>query len=160
MLVYFMCTFGAILSDVWFGKFKTMVSLAIVYTIGNAIMATGAIPTIHFSTAISMCIGLMLMAIGFGGIQPCVTAFGGDQFKLPEQEAHMATFYSMHYFFGSAGFLLATLCIPILRADVHCFGGSDCYSLAFGVLAALMIVAIGKVYEIPSHIESITKCSI
>ena len=32
---------------------------------------------------------------------------------------------------------------PVLRGDVSCFG-NDCYSLAFGVPAALMIIAISK----------------
>ncbi len=31
-------------------------------------------------------VGLLLIAIGTGGIKPCVAAFGGDQFQLPEQE--------------------------------------------------------------------------
>ncbi|TNN27707.1 Solute carrier family 15 member 2 [Liparis tanakae] len=41
----------------------------------------------------------------------------------------------------NAGSLLSTVVTPILRGDVQCFGG-DCYALAFGVPAALMVVAL------------------
>lgn len=44
--VYFMCIFGAIISDSWLGKFKTIMSLSIVYVIGTVVIAAGAIPTI------------------------------------------------------------------------------------------------------------------
>lgn len=144
MLVYFMCIFGAILSDVWFGKFVTIVSLSIVYTIGGVILSLGAIPTLNISAEISMYIGLLLIAIGSGGIKPCVSAFGGDQFKLPEQTAQMATYFSLFYFAINSGSLFSMFITPILRADVHCFGDPDCYSLAFGVPAILMIVSTGK----------------
>jgi solute carrier family 15 oligopeptide transporter 1 len=33
--------------------------------------------------------GLFMIALGTGGIKPCVAAFGGDQFKLPEQEKQL-----------------------------------------------------------------------
>ena len=41
-----------------------------------------------FSREFSL-IGLALIALGTGGIKPCVASFGGDQFKLPEQEAQL-----------------------------------------------------------------------
>ena len=40
-------------------------------------------------------IGLFFIAVGTGGIKPCVSAFGGDQFKLPEQERQLQTFFSV-----------------------------------------------------------------
>lgn len=45
-LVYFMCVFGAILSDSWLGKFNTILYLSIVYAIGSIIVSLGAIPTL------------------------------------------------------------------------------------------------------------------
>ena len=48
-------------------------------------------------------IGLFLIAVGTGGIKPCVSAFGGDQFKLPEQERQLQTFFSVFYFAINAG---------------------------------------------------------
>ena len=87
-------------------------------------------------------IGLILIAVGSGGIKPCVAAFGGDQFKLPEQAKYVATFFSLFYFSINAGSMISTFVTPIFRSDVHCFGDQDCYSLAFGVPAVLMLISI------------------
>lgn len=87
-------------------------------------------------------IGLLLIGLGSGGIKPCVAAFGGDQFKIPEQAKQLATFFSFFYFSINAGSLISTSLTPILREDVHCFGDLDCFSLAFGVPGVLMIVSI------------------
>ena len=87
-------------------------------------------------------IGLALIALGTGGIKPCVSAFGGDQFKLPEQERQLQTFFSVFYFSINAGSFISTIVTPILREDVECFGDTTCYSLAFGVPAGLMAVAL------------------
>lgn len=89
-------------------------------------------------------LALLLIAFGTGGIKPCVSAFGGDQFKLPEQEKYLGYFFSLFYFSINAGSLISTFLTPILRADVHCFGDNDCYSLAFGVPGILMIISISK----------------
>ena len=68
-------------------------------------------------------------------------AFGGDQFKLPEQERQLQTFFSVFYFAINSGALLSTFVTPILRQDVKCFGDDTCYSLAFGIPAFLMLLA-------------------
>ena len=86
-------------------------------------------------------LGLALIAIGTGGIKPCVSAFGGDQFKMPEQERQLQTFFSIFYFSINAGSLLSTAITPILRQDVSCFGDDTCYPLAFGIPAILMLIA-------------------
>lgn len=183
-IVYFMCIFGAAISDSWLGKFKTILYISVVYAVGSFIVAIGAIPILHFPVKcvwvchyilrITWCghahvthtisapinfivlycnrvttfIGLLLIAIGSGGIKPCVAAFGGDQFKLPEQLVQMATFFSIFYFSINAGSLISTFVTPILREDVHCFNENDCYSLAFGVPGVLMIVSISKYHLI------------
>lgn len=143
MMLYFMCLFGAIISDVWIGKYKTILYLSIVYFIGCTIVAIGSIPNLNVSPEVILMIGLIFIAVGSGGIKPCVCAFGGDQFKLPEQTAQMATYFSIFYFVICLGSFAASI-IPILREDVHCFGDIDCFPLAFGVPAILMFVAIGE----------------
>ncbi|XP_054915057.1 solute carrier family 15 member 1b [Poeciliopsis prolifica] len=152
-LCYLSPILGAIIADSWLGKFKTIVYLSIVYAAGQVIMAVSAIHDITdgnkdgtpdnmtFHIALSM-VGLLLIALGTGGIKPCVAAFGGDQFN-EDQDKQRSTFFSIFYLSINAGSLLSTVITPILRAQkcgIHT--QQQCYPLAFGVPAALMVVAL------------------
>jgi solute carrier family 15 oligopeptide transporter 1 len=83
-----------------------------------------------------------LIAFGSGGIKPCVAAFGGEQFKLPQQAKQLGIFFSIFYFAINLGSFISTSVTPILREDIHCFGQNDCFPLGFGLPAALMAVSI------------------
>ncbi|KAM9802051.1 solute carrier family 15 member 1 [Syngnathus typhle] len=152
-LCYLTPILGAIVADSWLGKFKTIIYLSIVYAVGQVTMAVSAIHDITdsdkdgtpdnmtFHVAMSM-VGLFLIALGTGGIKPCVAAFGGDQFS-DHQEKQRRTFFSVFYLCINGGSLLSTIITPILRAQecgVHT--KQSCYPLAFGVPAALMVVAL------------------
>uniref|UniRef100_A0AAY4BV43 Solute carrier family 15 member 2 n=1 Tax=Denticeps clupeoides TaxID=299321 RepID=A0AAY4BV43_9TELE len=141
-LCYFTPVLGALIADSWLGKFWTITYLSILYVIGHVVKSVGAIPDVGDSTVhtvLSM-LGLILIAFGTGGIKPCVAAFGGDQFE-EEHTEERRKFFSIFYMSINAGSVLSTVITPILRGDVQCFGG-DCYALAFGVPAALMVVAL------------------
>lgn len=89
-------------------------------------------------------IGLTLIATGTGGIKPCVAAFGGDQFKLPQQECLLKQFFAIFYFTINFGGFVGMILTPILRKAVTCFGDDTCYSLGFGFPAALMVVSLSE----------------
>nr|XP_008991684.3 solute carrier family 15 member 1 isoform X1 [Callithrix jacchus] len=152
-LCYLTPILGALIADSWLGKFKTIVSLSIVYTIGQVVLSVSSItdltdhnhdgtpdsPPVHM--ALSM-VGLALIALGTGGIKPCVSAFGGDQFE-EGQEKQRNRFFSIFYLAINAGSLLSTIITPMLRVQecgIH--SKQACYPLAFGVPAALMAVAL------------------
>ncbi|XP_048056579.1 solute carrier family 15 member 1b [Megalobrama amblycephala] len=152
-LCYLTPIMGAIIADSWLGKFKTIVYLSVVYTFGQVIMAVSSIHDITDSdkdgvpdnmtlhVALSM-LGLILIALGTGGIKPCVAAFGGDQFE-DHQEKQRSTFFSIFYLSINAGSLLSTLITPILRSqECGIYSKRSCFPLAFGVPAALMVVAL------------------
>ncbi|XP_026231510.1 solute carrier family 15 member 1 [Anabas testudineus] len=152
-LCYLTPILGAIVADSWLGKFKTIIYLSIVYAIGQVAMAVSAIHDITdsdrngtpnnmtFHVVLSM-VGLFLIALGTGGIKPCVAAFGGDQFS-EHQDKQRRTFFSVFYLCINGGSLLSTIITPILRAqDCGIYSQQKCYSLAFGVPAALMVVAL------------------
>lgn len=142
MLVYGFCIFGAVIADSWLGKFKTILILSIVYSIGSSVVTVGAIEAWNLPAGWFTLIGLCLIAIGSGGIKPCVSAFGAEQFQLPEQAKQMASFFSIFYFAINLGSLISTLVTPVLREDVTCFGVDDCFPLAFGIPALLMLIAV------------------
>ncbi|KAK4313634.1 hypothetical protein Pmani_015038 [Petrolisthes manimaculis] len=144
MLCYFTPVLGAILADSYLGRYRTILYISLIYVVGNTVLALGAIPPLFpdLTAKISISLlGLLLIALGTGGIKPCVSAFGGDQFLLPQQQNQLAGFFSMFYFSINAGSLLSTFLTPVLRADVQCFS-QDCYPLAFAVPALLMVVAL------------------
>uniref|UniRef100_A0A8C5Y0B3 Solute carrier family 15 member 1 n=1 Tax=Microcebus murinus TaxID=30608 RepID=A0A8C5Y0B3_MICMU len=152
-LCYLTPILGALIADSWLGKFKTIVSLSIIYTIGQVVISISSIndltdhnhdgtpDSIPTHVALSV-IGLALIALGTGGIKPCVSAFGGDQFE-EGQEKQRNRFFSIFYLAINAGSLISTIITPMLRVQqcgIHSI--QACYPLAFGVPAALMAVSL------------------
>ena len=87
----------------------------------------------------ALCItALFIVACGTGGIKPCVSTLGGDQFDESTEygRRNIANFFSVFYFAINAGSLCSTFITPLLRESE--LG----YPLAFGVPAALMGVAL------------------
>ncbi|XP_071064333.1 solute carrier family 15 member 1 isoform X2 [Dasypus novemcinctus] len=152
-LCYLTPILGAVVADSWLGKFKTIVFLSIVYTFGQVITAVSSISDLtehsqdgissNISVHVGLCMcGLILIALGTGGIKPCVSAFGGDQFE-EGQEKQRNRFFSIFYLAINAGSFLSTIITPMLRVQqcgIH--SKQSCYPLAFGVPAALMAVAL------------------
>lgn len=87
MAVYALPILGAILSDWLLGKYVTIVTISLLYCLGHAVLAVVDYPTLTgLEPKLVLSIGLALIAIGAGGIKPCVSAHVGDQFgKLNER---------------------------------------------------------------------------
>ena len=104
--VYFFPAFGALLADVFLGKFKTIVWLSLVYCLGHVVLAFD-------QSRIGLTLGLTLIAIGSGGIKPCVSANVGDQFG--PANSHLITKVFLWFYFAiNLGAGASTLLIPWL----------------------------------------------
>ncbi len=123
---YFFPLIGAILSDVFWGKYRTIMTLAIVYTAGCAIIALDLGPGF-------LALGLGLMAFGTGGIKPCVSTNVGDQFTSKNQHLIERAF-SIFYLSINIG---ATISIYFCPIWLEAYGPK----VAFGVPAAAMALA-------------------
>ena len=78
-----------ILSDWLFGKYRTIVSVSLLYCVGHGMLAVMDYPSDHAASSRRwmLAIGLALIALGAGGIKPCVSAHVGDQFG--KQNEHL-----------------------------------------------------------------------
>ncbi len=124
---YFTPLLGAWLSDKIWGRYNTILYVSLVYCLGNLMLAFGV------GTTWGLYLGLGLIALGSGGIKPCVSAFCGDQFR-PEQSALLQKAYGLFYWSINFGSFFSFLVIPWLKDQ---WG----YRLAFGVPGALMLIA-------------------
>jgi POT family proton-dependent oligopeptide transporter len=124
--VYFTPLLGALLSDIVLGKYRTILSLSVVYCAGHLALALD-------DSRLGLAVGLGLIAFGSGGIKPCVSAHVGDQFG--ESNANLLEkVFSYFYFAINLGAFASTVLTPILldRYGPH---------VAFGVPGALMFLA-------------------
>ena len=126
--VYFLPIFGAILAEGFIGKYQTIFWLSIVYCFGHFALALN-------DTRLGLLLGLGLIAIGSGGIKPCVSANVGDQFG--ESNKHLLSkVFGWFYFSINAGSFISTILCPFLLADPR-FGPR----WAFGIPGVAMVIA-------------------
>ena len=124
--VYFMPVLGAFISDGLLGKYKTIILLSLVYCLGHFALALD-------STRMGLLFGQSLIAIGAGGIKPCVSAHVGDQFG--DHNRHLlGVVFSWFYFSINLGAFAAMLVIPWLLEH---YGPA----WAFGIPGLLMFAA-------------------
>lgn len=117
---------GAFISDRIWGKYKTILYLSLVYCLGHAVLAI-------WETQNGLYAGLALIALGSGGIKPCVSAHVGDQFKA-NQTHLLKKVYELFYFMINFGSFFSTIITPwTLKA----YGPS----IAFGIPGVLMFLA-------------------
>ncbi len=126
MAVYLTPVAGALLSDVFIGKYRTIITLSIVYCMGHIALAMD-------DTLVGLAVGLGLISLGSGGIKPCVSAHVGDQFGSTNA-ALLPKVYSYFYFAINLGAFISTLLTPLLLEH---YGPHA----AFGLPGALMILA-------------------
>ncbi len=125
--VYAFPMIGALIADRLWGKYNTILWLSLVYCAGHGVLAVAE------NNLTGMGIGLALIAIGSGGIKPCVSANVGDQFG--KGNWHLVTkVFQAFYFIINFGSFFATLMIPWIKKT---YGTS----FAFGLPGILMFIA-------------------
>jgi POT family proton-dependent oligopeptide transporter len=124
--VYFFPILGAFIADAFDGKYKTILILSSLYCFGHLALAID-------DTRIGILIGLTWIAIGSGGIKPCVSAHVGDQFGADNQHL-LERVFGWFYFAINLGAFASTLATPWLLKE---YGPH----YAFGIPGVLMALA-------------------
>uniref|UniRef100_A0A453DWA4 Peptide transporter PTR5 n=1 Tax=Aegilops tauschii subsp. strangulata TaxID=200361 RepID=A0A453DWA4_AEGTS len=145
---------GAFLADAYLGRFRTIASFVIIYIIGLGLLTLaasvkGLVPT---CAAKGVCdptagqtaavfVGLYLVALGTGGIKPCVSSFGADQFDEHDDGERRSknSFFNWFYFSINIGALVASSVLVYVQER---FG----WGWGFGIPAVVMLIAVGSFF--------------
>lgn len=123
---YLLPLLGSFIADRFWGRYKTILFLSLFYCAGHAVLAA-------FETEMGIYVGLALIALGSGGIKPCISAFVGDQFKA-DQKHLLGKVYNLFYWMINFGSTFSSFLTPL---TLKYFGPA----IAFGIPGVLMGIA-------------------
>ncbi|GLT54375.1 hypothetical protein SLA2020_275780 [Shorea laevis] len=148
---YVLTILGAFLADAYLGRFKTIIIFSCVYSVGMVVLALSAsIDSLRPPPCIQTpCMkatdgqtaflygALALIALGTGGIKPCVSSFGADQFDETDNKEVQKKYAFFNWFFLSIS-MGALLGITLLVYVKEKKG----WGWGFGVPAVAMVGSI------------------
>uniref|UniRef100_A0A7N0T2Y3 Peptide transporter 1 n=2 Tax=Kalanchoe fedtschenkoi TaxID=63787 RepID=A0A7N0T2Y3_KALFE len=146
---YAMPLLGAFLADSYFGRYWTIFIFSIIYVIGMALLTLSAsVPGLKPSCHDGNChanglqtaaffVGLYLIALGTGGIKPCVSSFGADQFDDSDEREmkKKSSFFNWFYFSINLGAMIASSVLVWVQMNVG-------WDWGFGIPAVAMAIAV------------------
>lgn len=140
---------GAFLADAYLGRYWTISTFMIVYITGMTLLTMstsvkGLEPTCHdgvchptnFQKGMVF-LSLYLIALGTGGIKPCVSSFGADQFDESDEseKKNKTSFFNWFYFSINVGALIASSVLVYIQNNVG-------WGWGFGVPTVAMAIAV------------------
>ncbi|KAM3192392.1 hypothetical protein ACQJBY_069551 [Aegilops geniculata] len=148
---------GAFLADSYWGRYSTIAIFLSVYIFGMLIMTSStALPWLlprssDESSGVhraAVYLGLYLVALGTGGIKPCATALGADQFDVtdPAERVAKGSFFNWYYFSINIGSLLSATLLVWVQNNIGWTVGLAIPTVLIGFGLAVF-VAGGKIYR-------------
>ena len=131
---------GGWLADAVIGKYRTILWLGLVYCCGLWLLVLAAA---RESFLLSL-VALFLAGFGTGGIKPCVSSFGADQYAAEssmerDDDPAVRRYFAVFYAAINVGSVLSFLTVPLVRAQRG-------YAAAFALPAVLLTVALASFY--------------
>ncbi|CAI9761859.1 unnamed protein product [Fraxinus pennsylvanica] len=140
---------GAFLADSYLGRYWTIAIFVIIYLIGMTLLTLSA--SVHGlkpecikgncnstgSQAAVFFAALYIIALGTGGIKPCVSSFGADQFDETDEieRKKKSSFFNWFYLSINIGALIASSVLVWIQMHVG-------WSWGFGVPTVAMAIAV------------------
>ncbi|XP_072974777.1 protein NRT1/ PTR FAMILY 8.1-like isoform X1 [Typha angustifolia] len=141
---------GAFIADAYFGRYWTIATFMIVYIFGLTLLTmsasvkglkpyycqNGVCDPTKTQTALVF-LALYLIALGTGGIKPCVSSFGADQFDESDEseKKRKSSFFNWFYLSINIGALVASSILVWIQMNVG-------WGWGFGIPAVAMAIAV------------------
>ncbi|KAM3705603.1 hypothetical protein ACJW31_03G092700 [Castanea mollissima] len=148
---YFIPLISGFIADTFLGRYWTIGVFSVFYLLGFCTLTLSAsISALKPAECVgSMCpsatsgqyavffIGLYLVALGTGGVKPCIWPFGPDQFDdtNPNERAKKGAFFNWFYFSNNLGALVASSFLVWVQDNAG-------WSLGFGIPFFVMGIGI------------------
>ncbi|MED6124019.1 hypothetical protein PIB30_055087 [Stylosanthes scabra] len=125
---------GSFFADAYWGRYRTIVVFYGIYLIGICMLTLSAI--LSAQSAVFF-LGIYLIAVGTGGIKPCIWPFGADQFDDTDhkERASKALFFNWNYFTSNIGALIATTILVWTEENVG-------WGIGYGIAASFIAIGI------------------
>ncbi|XP_071719885.1 protein NRT1/ PTR FAMILY 8.1-like [Rutidosis leptorrhynchoides] len=146
---------GAFFADAYLGRYWTIAIFSIIYVLGMALLTISAsVPGLKptcvskencHATGADIAVtylALYLVALGTGGIKPCVSSYGADQFDDSDEveKKHKSSFFNWFYFSINIGALLASSLLVWIQDNVG-------WGWGFGIPTVAMAIAVGSFFS-------------
>nr|XP_043622137.1 protein NRT1/ PTR FAMILY 8.2-like [Erigeron canadensis] len=146
---------GAFIADTYLGRYWTIATFSIIYAIGMGMLTVSAsVPGLKptcdendvcsaTKAQIALCFtSLYLVALGTGGIKPCVSSYGADQFDShdEDEEKQKSSFFNWFYFVINIGALIAHSVLVWIQDNVG-------WGWGFFVPTIAMVIAIASFFS-------------
>jgi len=125
--VYFTPLIGSLISDLFLGKYRTIIAFSVVYCLGFLAITID-------QTYLGTMIGLSLIALGSGIIKPCLSANVGDQFGKSNQNL-ITKAYNIFYWAVNVGAFFSMAISPWI------YDKYEDVRIALGIPGIFMILA-------------------
>lgn len=132
-LIYILPLLGAWIADRFLGRYHTILYVSLFYCLGHGVLATADLTQSLEVKRMILLTGLFIIALGAGGIKPCVSAFVGDQVGGFDTKT-MTRVYAAFYWAINFGSFFSFLVIPWIHKN---WG----YSWAFAIPGIFMGLA-------------------
>jgi len=142
---------GGFFADAFLGRYWTIASFSTIYFVGMLLLTLSAsLPSLRpkhanenaTSGELAMFyLALYLIALGTGGIKPCVSSFGADQFddNDPKEKKRKTSFFNWFYFSINIGALIASSVLVWIQTNIG-------WGWGFGIPTVAMGLAIGTFF--------------
>lgn len=147
---------GAVLADAYFGRYWTIAAFSTIYFIGMTTLTLSAsvsslkppscvgsvCPAASIGQYAVFFLGLYLIALGTGGIKPCVSSFGADQFDDTDakEKKKKGSFFNWFYFSINVGALVSSSVLVWVQDNVG-------WGWGFAIPTVFMGLAIGSFFS-------------
>jgi proton-dependent oligopeptide transporter, POT family len=147
---YFFPMIGALISDVLWGKYRTILLISLMYCLGHGSLALMDLGPALGSWGMRpfLFLGLALIAVGSGGIKPCVSAHVGDQFGS-HNKGLLTQVFNWFYFAINLGAAASTFVTPILLAKYGPWAAFGLPGVLMGVATLLFWMGRHKFIHVP-----------